>query len=160
MRNGIAYRLQPLVPLTGVTASGLWPTPSLPNGDRALHHVDEWRGRSAYYKGKKVQVDLGQAVKMWPTPTVNGNYNRRGASKTSGDGLATAVRTWPTPTARDYRKGDKPESRRARAKQSGKWHSPNLNDVAAPGGHLNPTWVEWLMGFPLGWTDLEPLETP
>ncbi len=28
------------------------------------------------------------------------------------------------------------------------------------GGQLNPTWVEWLMGFPLGWTDLEPLETP
>jgi hypothetical protein len=22
------------------------------------------------------------------------------------------------------------------------------------GGTLNPTWVEWLMGFPLGWTDL------
>jgi hypothetical protein len=28
------------------------------------------------------------------------------------------------------------------------------------GGHLNPTWVEWLMGFPLGWTDLEDSETP
>jgi len=30
-------------------------------------------------------------------------------------------------------------------------------------GHIgppNPTWQEWLMGFPLGWTDLEPLETP
>ena len=23
------------------------------------------------------------------------------------------------------------------------------------GGKLNPTWVEWLMGFPLAWTDLE-----
>ena len=22
------------------------------------------------------------------------------------------------------------------------------------GGQLNPTWVEWLMGFPIGWTDL------
>jgi site-specific DNA-cytosine methylase len=27
------------------------------------------------------------------------------------------------------------------------------------GGSLNPTWVEWLMGWPLGWTDLKPLET-
>ena len=26
------------------------------------------------------------------------------------------------------------------------------------GGKLNPTWVEWLMGWPLGWTDLKPLE--
>ena len=30
---------------------------------------------------------------------------------------------------------------------------------AANGGHLNPTWVEWLMGWPVGWTDLKPLET-
>ena len=27
-------------------------------------------------------------------------------------------------------------------------------------GQLNPTWVEWLMGFPLGWTDLEDSATP
>ena len=26
------------------------------------------------------------------------------------------------------------------------------------GGRLNPMWVEWLMGWPLGWTDLGPLE--
>jgi len=25
-------------------------------------------------------------------------------------------------------------------------------------GTLNPTWVEWLMGWPIGWTDLKPLE--
>jgi hypothetical protein len=24
----------------------------------------------------------------------------------------------------------------------------------AVSGQLNPTWVEWLMGFPTGWTDL------
>jgi hypothetical protein len=23
-------------------------------------------------------------------------------------------------------------------------------------GSLNPQWVEWLQGFPVGWTDLEP----
>lgn len=28
-----------------------------------------------------------------------------------------------------------------------------------PNGTLNPTWVEWLMGWMLGWTDLKPLET-
>jgi hypothetical protein len=27
------------------------------------------------------------------------------------------------------------------------------------GGKLNPTWVEWLMGWPMEWTDLKPLET-
>ena len=25
---------------------------------------------------------------------------------------------------------------------------------SAPGGKLNPTWVEWLMGYPTQWTDL------
>ena len=25
-------------------------------------------------------------------------------------------------------------------------------------GRLNPAWVEWLMGWPIGWTLLEPLE--
>ena len=27
-------------------------------------------------------------------------------------------------------------------------------------GQLNPTWVEWLMGCPVGWTDLGDPETP
>lgn len=27
--------------------------------------------------------------------------------------------------------------------------------TAGNGGKLNPTWVEWLQGFPLGWTDLD-----
>ncbi len=30
----------------------------------------------------------------------------------------------------------------------------NRGDV----GELNPDWVEWLMGWPIGWTDLRPLE--
>ena len=29
---------------------------------------------------------------------------------------------------------------------------------AGNNGKLNPMWVEWLMGWPLGWTDLKPLE--
>jgi hypothetical protein len=43
-----------------------------------------------------------------------------------------------------------------------KGSSPTSGDGLATqvGGKLNPTWVEWLMGFPLGWTDLEPSATP
>lgn len=29
----------------------------------------------------------------------------------------------------------------------------------APRGGLNPAWVEWLMGWPIGWTELQPLAT-
>jgi DNA (cytosine-5)-methyltransferase 1 len=41
---------------------------------------------------------------------------------------------------------------------------PNLETVMAHsdpttvGGKLNPMWVKWLMGWPLEWTDLKPLE--
>jgi DNA (cytosine-5)-methyltransferase 1 len=27
-------------------------------------------------------------------------------------------------------------------------------------GQMNPQWVEWLMGYPIGWTDCEDSETP
>ena len=36
----------------------------------------------------------------------------------------------------------------------------NLEDCVEDPGQLNPMWVEWLMGFPPGWTDLEDSETP
>jgi hypothetical protein len=55
-----------------------------------------------------------------------------------------------TTQARDFRTG-----------QTERFEDPartkNLNDQI--GGQLNPPWVEWLMGWPIGWTDLRPLET-
>lgn len=66
---------------------------------------------------------------------------------------------WPTPTAHLHKEGGYPAeytrntpTLTAEATQSeGKPHSS---------GSLNPTWVEWLMGFPIGWTDLKHSETP
>ena len=87
---------------------------------------------------------------LWPTPTVCGNYNKAGLSPKSGDGLATAVLKCATPTARDWRSG----------KASQATHDRNSRPLSEQiGGSLNPTWVEWLMGWPLGWTDLKPLAT-
>ena len=59
----------------------------------------------------------------------------------------------PTSTARDYRSPGLPEKRQARMDA----RAQPLTEVV--GGQLNPDWVEWLMGWPIGWTDLEPLET-
>jgi len=55
---------------------------------------------------------------------------------------------WPTPMAHNAKEGAYPAEYRR--------NSPTL--AARVGGKLNPTWVEWLMGWPLGWTSLEPLE--
>lgn len=81
-----------------------------------------------------------------PTLTVNGNYNRSGASSKSGDGLATAVKRMPTLTASDASGG--PGS-------SGRAGGDNLRTKV--GGCLSPTWCEWFMGWPIGWTDLNPM---
>jgi hypothetical protein len=120
---------------------------------------------------------------LWPTPTVCGNYNRKGASKNSGDGLATAVTTWPTPTAACANGGQTSRSGKRKGelllagavkafptpkardwKDTGTVPPSRMADPGKdtlgqhvartePGGSLNPTWVEWLMGWPLGWTD-------
>ena len=100
------------------------------------------------------------ACGFWPTPTVCGNYNRKGVSKTSGDGLATAVaRTWPTATATAY-KGWSPNHNRADTDDRLDYtveREAFQNGQKTPPKRLNPVWVEWLMGWPQGWTDLKPL---
>lgn len=94
---------------------------------------------------------LEDFVALCPTPTVHGNYNRKGASKNSQDGLATFVKKLlPTPTANDARcNGTESQQNR---------NSEALNVVA--GGSLNPDWVEWLMGFPPGWTEVSGEKSP
>ena len=86
-----------------------------------------------------------QVAHLYPTPTVSGNNNKAGASPTAGDGLATFVRKLlPTPTAND-------------GKNNGTVSQQNRNSAAlnvVAGGSLNPEWVELLMGFPRGWTDI------
>ena len=66
-----------------------------------------------------------------------------------GRGTSERGKLWPTPAARDYKhpnKADKEGGDHRGDTKSGK-QLPN-----AVGGALNPTWVEWLMGWPLGWT--------
>ena len=38
------------------------------------------------------------------------------------------------------------------------WQSGPYDEVQH--GRLNPQFVEWMQGFPIGWTDLKDLETP
>lgn len=139
--GGQCWELPTLAPPTSATGSGVWVgTPT--TGD-ALGST----GRSERFR-TKTPTPL-EFVNMWPTPTVCGNYNRKGASKTSGDGLATAVRKWTTPTAHN--------AKETNAKSEMNRNTPTL--AAQAGGSLNPDWTEWLLGWPIGHTDLKRLET-
>ena len=37
----------------------------------------------------------------------------------------------------------------------GRGKDPEGKDTSKPPAMLNPDWVEWLMGYPAGWTNLE-----
>jgi hypothetical protein len=83
------------------------------------------------------------------TTGLDGGSNSRKA-------LKKKIENWPTPVTRDYKDTGTQESM---TRALNKRDSPGLALMvgAATGGKLNPTWVEWLMGWPLGWTDLKPL---
>jgi hypothetical protein len=83
----------------------------------------------------------GGALQGAPTLTVNGNYNRKGASKTSNDGLATWLKKLPTLTKSDGTGGPG---------CSGREGGDNLRTVL--GGPINADWAEWFMGWPIGAT--------
>jgi hypothetical protein len=130
----------------------MWPTPTTMRGITKEAAEKEW--------DRKGSADLRMAVHLWPTPRASENDQGRKADgmmdgesswKAQGRGatLTTAVLRWTTPTAHNA-KGTNAPSENDR-------NTPTL--AAQVGGQLNPTWVEWLMGWPLGWTDLKPLET-
>lgn len=109
----------------------------------------------------------GTDVRLWPTPTTDSASQRTKQYKQGGLPLAMAAAMWPTPKATDY-KGSGPAGSKS-AEHDLKKHNlkgmvmfyPTRRNMSqGNGGQLNPTWVEWLMGFPIGWTDLNASETP
>ena len=106
-------------------------------------------------------TESGLSQQMWLTPRVveidetPENFRRRMNSKRKNDrkngfgSLTMQVKAmFPTPTARNAKECASPSEFNR--------NTPTLATHA--GGKLNPMWVEWLMGWPLGWTDLKPLE--
>jgi hypothetical protein len=143
------------------TPSGNWPTPLASDV-----YTDNLKS-SQQKDGSMHSVSLGQAVQMWPTPTTQeiehpeaeltptGRRKSKDGTTSHSLGLADAVQKWPTPKASDYKAAviwpqSKTKSRDMALRETIAERSPETI-----GGKLNPMWVEWLMGFPLGWTDLE-----
>ena len=105
---------------------------------------------SQSWKMYKVTSRLGElpSLKKLPTSgmTVNGVLYQRPAWAPVIEG--TGLSLWPTPVAAGGLDGGS-HSRASMRKLIGTpYEVPST-------GKLNPTWVEWLMGFPEGWTDLK-----
>jgi len=118
------------------TAVKLWPPPRAGNP-----------GSRPNRKGGKI---LSEEVKktLFPTPTTQ-DYKHRGPNSNQ-QGLADVVRLWATPTANDA-KNSLTDSQAGRGTLTA--HIVETEDVKS--GQLNADWVEVLMGYPQGWTDLE-----
>ena len=102
---------------------------------------------------------------LWPTASARDwkdtpgmartGTNPDGSTRKREDQLARAVyaRMWATP-----RSNIRPSHM---IYDRGRHNLEEQVGASVPhGGKLNPAWVEWLMGYPVGWTDLEDSETP
>lgn len=171
------------MPRIDETESSLWPTPQA-RDYRSADDPDSPRVARKAEQGWS--PNLNDAVKLWPTPRANDAEKRGNINPNDPrNGLPAAVKLWPTPKA--TLRGDCPSERERRTPDlhaavkmwptprasDGEKGGPNQRDskgnYALPGavhhakepgkGQLNPDWVECLMGFPIGWTDIDRDET-
>jgi hypothetical protein len=173
MRNGECWEQRTLEQTIRGTESGL-----SPNGVDSFHTPNT----TGLDGGSNSRKALKKRKEMWPTPATKG-YGHAAEGMVGNliekieHGVITKKeaeqmlslpklenhRTWkkkfPTPQLADYKdRGNMSNPSIQRRAEMGK--QMNLSMVAHPtSGQLNPMWVEWLMGWPLGWTDLKPLET-
>jgi hypothetical protein len=141
----------------------MWPTPTRcenagdlqKKAERRQKAKEKWGSRS----GNGFGYSLAEAVQLWPTPRA-ADGPKGGNGPSSRDlSLTQAVKIWPTPVATMH----KGSSQASLTRRNGQDRSNDRLDHAVfktNGGQLNPAWVEWLMGFPSGWTDLNALATP
>jgi hypothetical protein len=131
-QNGDLYQRHPWELRTCESELSLWPTPTA------------------------VTRPMEGNVRMYRAKVLTGQMSEAEAEAMLGKSVWEAqgkIERWPTPVASDAWTG----SLKSSQQKEGSRHSVNL--PTAVGGSLNPMWVEWLMGFPLGWTDLEDSET-
>lgn len=153
MQSGECWERPTLVPLTSESASGLWQTPVA--DDAANRANGKWNSRG----GPKLSAQV-----LYPTPCANSHTGAgHGPNKTGAPNLQTVVaqRTYPTATATAF-KGWSPNHNRANTDDRLDYtveRDAFTHGQQTPPMRLNPDWVEWLMGWPIGHTALKPLET-
>ena len=158
----------------------MWPTPSAGMWKQDVNDNGEYAKR---VKDNGHQVMLPSAVKleqsktMWPTPTTKG-YGHASEGQTLmlrkmvEEGVLTEIEAeqmmngttlrpprmeewkFPTPTARDYKDTGKEVVNSTRSLLPQKVAKNNKDEWLNNGGSLSCNWVELLMGYPKGWTDM------
>lgn len=130
----------------------LWPTPTSTLGTKG--------GLVTPNKAREggTLIEALSARTTWPTPKnsdhrigiperYKGSQSLNGRRSNLND---AAARMWRTPSAAVT------EPKSTVVKLAGrKPTDPQVGLADQVGGKLNPTWVEWLMGWPIGWTDLK-----
>ncbi len=167
---------------TGANGSSLWPTPVASNPNEG-ERLSSWQARRAHIRARRKNgngfgIPLAMAVQLWPTPKAQ-NANGPAIHGQGGPDLQTAVHLWQTPAAQDSKNATLPPSQQERDTLPGQllrqlWRTPQADEngsIVAPQerkghnlslsnqvqGQLNPEFVEMLMGFPRGWTDIAGL---
>jgi len=178
MRDGELSELTTSVRPTSGTGSGSgvnWPTPKASEPGMSAKTSGRHFTKSTHLT---MQIAIAEGLvdmstgRLWPTPAARdskGANSREhceihGGGRKHMDQLANAVAhpdlRFPTPTTGDANDARYSDSEKVKARFAHR-DSPGLAITIAAneesGGSLNPTWVEWLMGWPLGWTDLKPL---
>ena len=170
-RRRSVFRLWPSMPRIEGIGCSLWHTPNVPNGGRVNPVEMSQAGKMP--DGRKRQVGLSHQVKMverqlWPTPAANERHALPGTNEqfdptkqrfyrptghNFGVTLGMAVKMWRTPRANDWKGGLGPNTRSTRS-ETDYFLPDQVNQSEGRTGQLNPTWVEWLQGFPLNWTEV------
>jgi hypothetical protein len=149
------------------TECGSWPTPRA--GKTSDENEESSMKRNAAGKVATPPLTLAVKMKNWPTPAARdykGANSREhcmvnGTGRKHMDQLPNAVahggeairQTYPTPPCFMHK-----DALTDRGK-SNLGEVINEKEKMTKTGQLNPPWVEWLMGWPIGWTDLKPLAT-
>jgi DNA (cytosine-5)-methyltransferase 1 len=162
-------------PLTtdAIESGFLLPTPkcadatmgAILNDNTKLIMLKSGKLRKISNQGVSGSIGLARTIMMWATPTCHmakeaaypAEFRRNTPSLTAEANIGTPAKNWPTPCASDNRdRGNIGSPAILRRKEKGKqiMLSQSVSDIS---GALNPPWVEWLMGWPLEWTDLKPL---
>ena len=182
MQNGKLWEQTMLVLGTEGNGFGLWRTPDAMGGGTCSKEVLEEMAKGNWHRkstGTQRQLRLQDRVrhpKLFPTPNTMDhlppmdkekrlNHPSRPGRKVSGNLREEVIyRMLPTPSAtpRGPHTGKESGSinilNNSRTSAKGVKFGATLQTVVGS-GQLNPTWVEWLMGYPSGWTDLKVLET-